>query len=86
MKIQYLGYNIKNSDKLAISSFSKPQGFDSFEVNIDTLLSGVLETVVDRNYYIYASDGVYDKNFGYMTDDGKDEYTDPKYREEEKNE
>lgn len=34
MKIQYLGYNIKNSDKLAISSFSKPQGFDSFEVNI----------------------------------------------------
>ena len=32
---------------------------DSFEVNIDTLLSGVLETIVDRDYFIYASDGVY---------------------------
>ena len=32
---------------------------DSFEVNIDTLLSGVLETIVDRDYFIYAADGVY---------------------------
>ena len=35
---------------------------DSFEVNIDTLLSGVLETIVDRDYFIYASDGVYKDN------------------------
>lgn len=51
MKIQYLGYNIKNSDKLAISSFSKPQGFDSFDVNVIDLN----HKDIWKNYSVYAN-------------------------------
>lgn len=76
-------YPPKASVRIRTTSGETTIQSDSFEVNIDTLLSGVLETVVDRNYYIYASDGVYDKNFGYMTDDGQDEYIEPKYRGKE---
>lgn len=47
MKIQYLGYNVRESKKITITSFDKPQGFDSFEVNIIDLN----HTDIWKNYY-----------------------------------
>ena len=56
-------YPPKASVRIRTTSGDTTIKSDSFEVNIDTLLSGVLETVVDRDYFIYASQGVYEPEY-----------------------
>jgi hypothetical protein len=52
-------YPPKASVRIRTTSGETTINNSSFEVNIDTLLSGVLETIVDRDYFIYAAEGVY---------------------------
>lgn len=52
-------YPPKASVRIRTSSGSTAIGSDSFEVSVDTLLSGVLETVIERNEFMDASAGLY---------------------------
>ena len=52
-------YPPKASVRIRTGSGSTSVGSDSFEVNVDTLLSGVLETVIERNEFMDASAGLY---------------------------
>lgn len=52
-------YPPKASVRIRTTSGSTTVGTDSFDVNIDTLLSGVLETVTDRKEYMDGSSGLY---------------------------
>lgn len=52
-------YPPKASVRIRTGSGSTAIGSDSFEVSVDTLLSGVLETVIERNEFMDASAGLY---------------------------
>ena len=52
-------YPPKASVRIRTGSGSTTVGSDSFEVSVDTLLSGVLETVIERNEFMDASAGLY---------------------------
>ena len=47
------------SVRIRTSSGSTSVASDSFEVSVDTLLSGVLETVIERDEFMDASAGLY---------------------------
>ena len=52
-------YQPKAYVRIRTGSGSTAIGSDSFEVSVDTLLSGVLETVIERNRFMDASAGLY---------------------------
>lgn len=52
-------YPPKASVRIRTSSGSTSVASDSFEVSVDTLLSGVLETVIERDEFMDASAGLY---------------------------
>lgn len=52
-------YPPKASVRIRTSSGSTAIGSDTFDVSVDTLLSGVLETVIKRDDFMDASAGLY---------------------------
>jgi hypothetical protein len=53
-------YPPKASVRIRTNSGVANVNSDSLDVKIDTLTSGVLETTLDRQYIIYAADGIYE--------------------------